>query len=244
MSKPTEKSNVVVVMAGGRGVRLKPLTDHCPKSLLKIGDKPILELIVEHLVQSGFRSLYLCVNYRAEMIEEYFRNGNKWGAEIQYIRESYPMGTAGALKLIPNSNLNEPVIVLNGDIITKINFHKLLEFHNSNRSDVTVCIRKFNFQFPYGVVSVADGKIKSLEEKPTHSYLINSGIYAFHPEIVKNLPDLGMKDMPDLIHELQLKNRVFAYQFEDYWRDIGSLEDLKNVQTDLSKSAIEQQSIR
>ena len=159
LSKPTKKDNIVVLMAGGLGSRLRPLTEECPKPMLLIGGRPLMEIILLNFIEDGFHRFYISVNYKADVIEAYFKDGSKWGVEIQYLREKEKMGTAGSLSMLPE-NINEPVIVMNSDLLTKVNFNQFLEFHKSHHSKATMAIRKYEFQVPYGAVVLNNYKIR------------------------------------------------------------------------------------
>jgi len=226
------KDNPVVLMAGGVGRRLGELTERCPKPLLKVGDKPILQTILENFVECGFHSFYFSVNYRADMIQSYFGNGDKWGVEIQYLRENSPMGTAGALGLLPDK-LVEPVIVMNGDILTKVNFENLLDFHKENRACATMCIRDYQNQIPYGVVEIEDHRLLAIHEKPIQQFFVSAGIYVFEPDIVDFLPTMGRVDMPELFHAvLQAKRETAVFPIREYWIDIGRIDDYEKAKGD------------
>ena len=187
-----ELPNVVVLMAGGRGTRLRPLTEECPKPLLSVGDKPILEHILAGFIEEGFRHFYLSVNYKAEMIAEHFGNGDRWGVRIEYLRESSPLGTAGALSLLP-ARPRHPIVVMNGDLLTKVSFASMLEFHARHGGLATMAVREYDLQIPYGVVTIDNGEVVGIEEasagrivrideKPVQRFFVNAGIYVLSPE--------------------------------------------------------------
>jgi NDP-sugar pyrophosphorylase family protein len=157
--------NVVVIMAGGQGRRLRPLTEACPKPLIKIGEKPILEIILEKFINFGFRHFFMSLNYKAEMIERHFGDGSKWGVGIRYLRERKRMGTAGSLSLLPEMP-DMPFFVMNGDLLTKVNFRHLLNFHQEHGAKATMCVREYDFQVPYGVVSAEKHRLLGVDEKP------------------------------------------------------------------------------
>lgn len=224
------RKNAVVIMAGGLGTRLRPLTNDCPKPLLKIGDKPILEIILENFIQQGFCNFYISVNYKAEMIENYFGDGNKYGVSIQYLKEKNKLGTAGALSLLPK-NIIEPIIVMNGDLLTKVNFIKLIEHHINNHADATMCVRDYRYQIPYGVVETKDWSIESLREKPTYSALVNAGIYVLNGNLLADIPQNEYFDMTDLF-ELNVSKKCnnIAFPIREYWIDVGRIEDFERAQ--------------
>ena len=177
---PTEKNNFVVLMAGGLGERLRPLTETCPKPMLKIGDKPILENILTNFIEYGFRRFFISVNHLAEVVKRYFGTGSDWGVEIHYLQEKHRLGTAGALSLLPQ-NPSEPIFVMNGDLLTKVNFSQLLDFHFEQKANATMCVREYDFQVPYGVVKIDRHTITAIEEKPVQRLFVNAGIYILEP---------------------------------------------------------------
>lgn len=226
-TKPQE--NWVVLMAGGLGTRLKPLTDDCPKPLLKVGDKPILETIIENFRDSGFYKFYLSVNYKSEMIEEYFGDGSRWGIQIKYIHEVKRMGTAGALSLLPERP-SKPIIVMNGDLLTKVNFNLLLDFHNEYKSQATMCVREFDYQIPYGVVRLDKQRLLSIEEKPVHRSFVSAGIYVLDPIALDFIPMDSFYDMPTLFERLIESNySTSVFPIREYWCDIGRLDDYEKA---------------
>lgn len=217
--------NAVVLMAGGLGTRLSPLTDDTPKPLLKVGTKPILETILESFIEHGFYNFYLSVNYKADMIMDYFGNGEKWGVHIQYIHESKRLGTAGALSLI-NDFPSEPLIVMNGDLLTKVNYSHLIDFHTDNDSAATMCVREYEFQVPYGVVKVDDHRLVSIEEKPVQRFFVSGGIYVLNPRVIELIPSDTFYDMPTLFEKLiDNQEETSVFPIREYWIDIGRMDD-------------------
>jgi UTP-glucose-1-phosphate uridylyltransferase len=196
-----KQKNPVILMAGGLGTRLRPLTELCPKPLLKIGGTPVLETILEGFIDNGFNNFYLSVNYKADMIEDYFGDGSKWGVNIKYLREDKRLGTAGSVKLLPKRP-SMPFIVMNGDLLTKVNFKRLLEFHINNHklsnAMATMCVREYTIQIPYGVIKKEGNRLVRLDEKPVQRFFVNGGIYVFEPEILDLIPDDQYFDMTDL----------------------------------------------
>lgn len=224
-----QPQNWVVLMAGGLGSRLRPLTDETPKPLLKIGNKPLLEIILENFIEQGFKKFYFSVNYKAEMVESYFGGGSRWGAEIRYLRETERMGTAGALSLLPE-RLAQPMIVMNADLLTKLNFRQLLNFHNEHKAKATMCVREYDFQVPYGVVSIENTRITAIDEKPVQRFFVNAGIYVLEPETLELIPTSRFYDMPELFAamiERQWESAVFPIR--EYWLDVGRLEDFQRA---------------
>ncbi len=225
----TIRDNIVFLMAGGLGSRLKPLTVNCPKPLLKVGGKPILESIIESFIEQGFKNFYISINYKGEMIEEHFGNGFNLGVQINYIREDKRLGTAGPLKLLPETN-TQPIIVMNGDILTKVDFRNLLDFHLSQEADATLSIREYQLEVPYGVVSIQRNKFIGIKEKPKEKFHINAGLYVINPELIKYIPENTYFDMPELFKILARENReTVIYPIREYWMDIGHMDDYERA---------------
>ena len=167
------RDNPVFLMAGGFGRRLQPLTDHTPKPLLTVGNKPILETILDQFIKSGFHDFYISTHYKAEMVRDYFGDGSNWNVSINYIHEEKPLGTAGALGLLPDDLPKVPILMMNGDLLTKVNFSELLQFHHASGGEATMCVREYDFQVPYGVITANDYKIDNIVEKPVHKFFVN-----------------------------------------------------------------------
>ncbi|MEA3512517.1 MAG: nucleotidyltransferase family protein [Campylobacterota bacterium] len=219
------KKNKVVLMAGGLGTRLQPLTNNTPKPLLKVGTKPILETIIENFASYGFKDIIISVNYKSEMIREYFKDGRDFGVNIEYVEESKRLGTAGALSLLKEYP-NEPFFVMNGDLLTNVNFSHLLDFHSFGNSMATMCVREFQYQIPYGVIETSKDKISSIVEKPTQNFFVNAGIYLLSPKVLKFIPDDEFYDMPTLFNKLIGENKnVLSFPIHEYWLDIGQHND-------------------
>jgi dTDP-glucose pyrophosphorylase/predicted transcriptional regulator len=227
--KPKVLANPVVIMAGGEGRRLRPLTESCPKPMLRVGGRPLLEIILEQCIEAGFHEFYFSVNYLKDQIKYYFLEGDRWGVKIQYLEETKPLGTAGALSLLPKK-LNEPFLVLNGDVLTKVDFSKLLRFHEEHEAAATVCVREHSVQIPYGVVKLNDLSVLSLEEKPTYNHYVNAGIYLLQPESLEFVSHGTFYDMPQLLSDLLQRNKVVrAFPIHEYWLDIGHPETLERA---------------
>ena len=226
--------NYAVIMAGGLGTRLHPLTSEVPKPLLTIGQKPVLHIIVGQLASFGFRNILISINYKAEMIETYFQSGQYFGVNINYLRESKQLGTAGALSLINDDKfLKEPVLVMNGDILTGIDFASLLEHHGKHKHDITVCVRRHEFQIPYGVVDLKGTKISNIEEKPMKEFFISAGIYIINPSLIKEIPSNTYFNMTDLIKSALKEGKVVRpFPIMEYWLDIGRLFDYEKAIVD------------
>jgi len=223
------KENIVVLMAGGLGTRLRPLTETCPKPLLKVGDKPILETILESFISQGFHKFYLSVNYCSEMIKSYFGNGEKWSVQIDYLEENQRLGTAGALSLLPKRP-ELSFLVMNGDLLTKIDFEKLLDFHASHETAATMCVRQYDYQIPYGVVRFDGITLQGIDEKPVHKFFVNAGIYALSPNALDFIPKNQFFDMPSLFHILGEQNvNTTVFPVREYWMDIGQMKDFERA---------------
>lgn len=226
------RDNPVVLMAGGLGQRLRPLTEDCPKPLLSVGGKPLLETILRQFVEHGFHRFYLSVNYRAEMVEEYFGDGSRFGVEIDYLREDEQLGTAGALGLLPEPP-REPIFVMNGDLLTRVDFPGMLDFHRDRGASATMAVRSFEMQVPYGVVEVDNHQIVNLQEKPVHQFFVNAGIYVLSPEAVSIIEKGQYLDMPRLFERLKEQGRpTAAFPIHEYWMDIGRKQDFDQANFD------------
>jgi len=229
--KENKINNSVILMAGGLGTRLHPLTKSCPKPLLKIGGTPVLETILEGFISHEFENFYISVNYKADMIEDYFGDGSKWGVNIEYLREKKRLGTAGSIKLLPQKPLS-PFIVMNGDLLTKVNFKNLLEFHTNNtklgNALATMCVREYNMQIPYGVIQQQGNKLIRLDEKPVQRFFVNGGIYVFQPDVMDLIPNDKYFDMTDLFDKMMAENlKSVIFQIREYWMDIGHKRDFE-----------------
>ena len=227
--KPQRHPNKVVLMVGGLGTRLRPLTDTTPKPLLKVGDKPIIETIMKSFSKYGFKDFILGVNYKSEMFEEYFGDGSQFGLNIEYVHEEKRLGTAGALSLM-RDKLDDDFFVMNGDLLTNVNFENLLKFHQDGNAEGTMCVREYDFQVPYGVVDVANGKIQSITEKPTHKFFVSAGIYMLSPSVLKEIPDDIFYDMPTLFEKLiDMGKNAISFPLHEYWLDIGRIEEFEKA---------------
>ena len=223
------KPNKVILMVGGLGTRLRPLTENTPKPMLDVGNKPILHTIVENFAKYGYTDIIMCVNYKSEMIKEYFGDGEKFGVKIEYILENERMGTAGALSLL-KERPKDDFFVMNGDLLTNVNFEYFHEYHKENKALASICIRKYDMQVPYGVVNVRANKVTSIEEKPVQSFFVSAGIYMFSPIVLDFIPKCKFYDMPTLFDEL-LKHDfpVHPFPIREYWLDIGRIDEYKRA---------------
>ena len=221
-----------VIMAGGFGTRLRPLTDDTPKPMLNIGGTPLLERTVGRLRKHGIRNVSLTTHYLPEKIQNHFGDGSEFGVRIKYVEEEVPLGTAGALGLLPESN--EPLLVMNGDILTGVDFQELVKFHREHEAALTVGVRQYEFKVPYGVVQAEQGIVRSLREKPKYEFLVNAGIYLLEPDVRGYIPADRRFDMTDLIGALLKDGRkVVTFPVVEYWLDIGQIEDFQRAQRDV-----------
>jgi dTDP-glucose pyrophosphorylase/CBS domain-containing protein len=221
-----------VIMAGGKGMRLRPLTEDVPKPMLSVGKRPLLELIIEQLRSAGIHQVNITTHYKPEKITEYFGDGREFGVKLNYVSEDEPLGTAGALSLIEMSQ--EPLLVINGDILTGVDFQAIRTYHEEHGADMTVAVRKYDLQVPYGVVECDGPDISSLSEKPTMSFFVNAGIYLLQPNISNFIPNDEHLDMNELIEKLlAAERRVVSFPILEYWLDIGQLGDYERAQKDI-----------
>lgn len=224
-----ECPNRMVIMAGGKGMRLRPFTENCPKPLLMVAGKPILEHIIERAKLEGFIDFVLAINYLGHMVEAYFGNGDKLGVKIDYLREAVPLGTAGALNML-NPRPQNPIVVINGDVVTDIRYNDLLDFHNRQKAAATMAVRSHEWQHPFGVVQIRGVNIVGFEEKPIARSYINAGVYVLSPNALNELEEGAPCDMPNLFERLQARGlRTVAYPMHEPWLDVGQPDDLKKA---------------
>lgn len=227
-----QRKSLAVLMAGGRGERLNPLTRTIPKPLLPVGERPLLELIIENFVSQGFQRIFISVNYKADLFKEHFGDGSAFGAQLDYLVEDRPLGTAGALSLLPEAP-DAPVIVMNGDLVTSVDFSQLLDFHIGRGAVATMGVRDYSIQVPYGVVELDGERICGLEEKPRRTFFINAGIYVLSPEAVAEIPKKQPFNMTELFAALWAQQKeVVAFPIHEYWMDIGRMEDLERARAE------------
>ena len=231
---PKQFANRVVLMAGGQGRRLRPLTDDTPKPMLPVAGKPLLEHVLEQLTAAGFIHFIITINYLADKIRAHFGNGSRWNAEIEYISEPRPLGTAGALTLLP-AGLKQPILVMNGDVLTKANFSALLDFHRQENALATVCVKRHEIQLPYGVIELPGRKLRDSSEKLTQHFLINAGLYVVEPRVISLLPKGRPSDMPQLLARAKGKRGGACFPLEEYWLDIGGINEFNRAADDFGK---------
>lgn len=224
--------NAVVIMAGGLGSRLGNLTKNCPKPMLHVRGRPILEIMLEHFLNAGFHKFYFAVNYKAKMIVDYFGDGSRYNCSIKYLHEKKRMGTAGALSLLPKQECS--FLVINADILTHMNMRCLLQQHLMKESMATMVVKKLSMQVPYGVINKDDaGKIMGISEKPEFNYCINTGIYALSPLVLSYVSPNQFVDMPDLFKNIMQQGQTaHILEIDEYWLDIGKLDDYNKAQSE------------
>ncbi|WP_417884117.1 nucleotidyltransferase family protein [Vibrio rumoiensis] len=227
--------NPVFIMAGGFGTRLRPLTDNCPKPMLKVGEKPILETVIKSFIKAGFNNFYISTHYMPEQIHQHFSDGSDLGVSISYVHEDTPLGTGGALGLLPEVIVRDlPLIMINGDVLTKVDFQRLLNFHMENDADATVCVREYDYQIPYGVINGDGNQITSMVEKPVQRFFVNAGIYVISPRVIQSVEKNQKIDMPTLLEQhMEERRKVLMFPIHEYWLDIGRMEDFKQAQVDI-----------
>lgn len=232
-SEAPKKDTRIVIMAGGLGTRLRPLTDNIPKPMLLVGGQPLLGLIIERFKKQGFYRFTLSVNYRKEIIREHFGDGSQLGVDIAYVEETQRMGTAGALSLLPEAP-DAPFVVMNGDLLTAVQFDALLQFHRDEGAVATMCVREYSMQVPYGVVETNGSKLIGVEEKPVHRHYVNAGVYLLSPQVLKHIPCDEFYDMPTLFEDLLGQDEsVSVFPIREYWMDVGRPEDLEQARMDV-----------
>lgn len=228
--------NKVVLMAGGLGSRLKDITSDIPKPMLKIGGKPILETIINQFSSSGYKNFYISVNHMSEKIIDYFENGENFNVTIDYLIENKRMGTVGCLSLIEDDNIEEPFFLMNGDILTNVDFDCMLKEHIKNQNEITIATIKRENSIPYGVIEYDGEKVTNILEKPTYEYIVSAGLYIINPNLIKEIPKDEYYDITSLFNKLLEENRkIGIYDINDYWLDIGQPEDFHKAHIDYIK---------
>ncbi len=240
VTTPSQRPNLMVIMAGGMGTRLRPHTESCPKPLIPVAGKPMLEHIIERAKLEGFSRFVLAIHYLGHMIEAHFGNGRRLGVQIDYLREQVPLGTAGALGLL-NPKPDAAFVVTNGDVITDIHYGELLDFHLRHNAAATMAVRVHEWQHPFGVVQTQGIDIVGFEEKPVARSHINAGVYALNPAALNELSANARCDMPTLCERLQLQDqRTVAYPMHEPWLDVGRPDDLRLANTNASKKRFDE----
>ena len=228
--------NLVIIMAGGKGSRLGSLTTNCPKPLLKVGGKTIIDTIINNFSHYNFNNFVISVNYFADKIKEYFENHKTKNIHINFIEEHKPLGTAGSLSLL-SKEPKSPFFLINGDILTKVNFSEMLDFHISNKAIITIGVREYEQKIPFGVLETKKIDIKSIKEKPIIKNFINGGIYILNPEVLKYIPKGEFKHITEVIEVLLEENaKVIGFPIHEYWIDVGQKNDLQKADADFEEN--------
>ena len=229
LDQPKVLSNTLVVMCGGKGQRMLPFTETCPKPMLKVGGKPILQHIIERAKHEGFQNIVLSINYLGDQIESFFASGEQFGVQITYLREEKPLGTAGSLALM-NQALDRPILVTNGDVISELRYADILDFHVQQNATATMAIKSHEWQNPFGVVDLDGLEICGFKEKPVIKSYINAGVYVLEPIVLKHLPQEEVFDMPVVFENLKTMNKkIVAYPMHELWLDVGRPSDLTDA---------------
>ena len=227
-----------VIMAGGEGTRLRPLTEDLPKPMLPVGGRPLLEHIIGGLRAASITTVNITTHYKGELIQEHFGDGSDFGVDIRYVDEQEPLGTAGGLSLVEPSN--QPMLVINGDIVTRVDLRAMRDYHIDHHADMTVGVRRHEYVVPFGVVDLDVANLTAIHEKPTHGFMINAGIYLIGPEACKIVPEHRRYDMTDLIRDAIGDGlRVVGFPVEEYWADVGQMEDYERAQAEAGASGPE-----
>ncbi len=232
LESPEESPMSAVIMAGGYGVRLRPLTEDLPKPMLPMGGRPLMELTLTRLKEAGIRRISITTHYLAQKIVDHFGDGSDFGVRITYIPEEEPLGTAGALGLMDPPP--GPVLVINGDILTQVDFSAMLDFHQDHRAEMSVAVRQYDFKVPYGVLECEGHRVCALVEKPEYSFMVNAGIYILEPSVWGLMPERSRFNMTDLIEAMMNEDRsVVSFPILEYWMDVGQPGDYRRAQDDL-----------
>jgi dTDP-glucose pyrophosphorylase len=235
LTSVTQPDTWVVLMVGGLGQRLRPLTDDTPKPMLSVGGKPLLETIIESFARQGFYKIFLSLNYKADIFQAHFGDGSRWGVSIDYLNEDRRLGTAGALALLPERP-KDPLVVMNGDVLTSVDFRHLLDFHDQHAADATMCVREYSFQVPYGVAEIENHRLRGISEKPKHQFFVNAGIYVLAPAALDLIPADETCDMPSLFETLIAGGGAASvFPIREYWLDVGRFDDLEQAQGDYAR---------
>jgi dTDP-glucose pyrophosphorylase/predicted transcriptional regulator len=233
----SKRDNDVVFMAGGFGKRLMPLTANMPKPMLPIAGRPILEHALVGLAEQGFHRFHLAINYLGDMVEQHFGDGSRWGVSISYLRETQPLGTAGALSLMPERP-EKPFLVMNGDILTKLNFLQLMDAHEAAGCNATMCVRHYDHQIPFGVTRIDGDRLVQIEEKPTMRHFVSAGIYVVEPRALDRVPQDQFLDMPQLLSGFISEGKgVQVFPITEYWLDVGRHDDMQRAIGDFGGAA-------
>lgn len=227
----SRRKNPVFIMAGGFGSRLLPLTKECPKPMLEINKKPILHSIIDGFIKSGFSNFYISTHFLANVITDYFGDGKQFGVSIKYVHEETPLGTGGALALLPKDLPDLPLIMINGDVVTDLDYEGLIRYHESSDCEATICVREFTYKVPFGVIKTDErNRVVDMVEKPEHKSLINAGIYVINPSIIKSVESNVYTDMPTALTSCKEKGlSLQVFPIYENWLDVGQHADLEKA---------------
>ena len=228
------RNNSVVIMAGGMGLRLRPLTENTPKPMIPVGGKPMVQHTIEALRAEGFVNFILAINYLGDQIEAHFGDGSGLGVRITYVKEEQPLGTGGALSLLEGA-FTSPIVVINGDVLLSARLTEMLNYHHSHSADITVGVKVLDTQIPFGVIELEGNHIVAIQEKPVYRDFINAGVYVLEPGVVRSVAPSVRLDMPDLVVGWLGRRKVFAYPMHESWRDLGHMEDLESARQDYER---------
>ena len=227
-----------VVMAGGKGSRLHPLTEELPKPMLPVGDRPLMEIIIEQLREVGIHRVNVTTHHQPEKISDHFGDGRRFGVELTYVAEERPLGTAGALGLMKPPE--ETTLVINGDILTQVDFRAMLAFHREHQADLTLAVRRYDLEVPYGVVECEGQAVRRISEKPALGFFVNAGIYLLEPSVYRYIPGGERFDMPDLVQRLlEARRPVVSFPIREYWLDIGERAQYEQAQAEIKQWSAE-----
>ena len=228
------RANTVVIMAGGMGLRLRPLTENTPKPMIPLGGKPMVQHTIESLRAEGFVNFVLAINYLGDQIEGHFGDGSDLGVRITYVKEEQPLGTGGALSLLEGA-FTSPIVLINGDVLVSARLTEMLSYHQAHSADITVGVKVLDTQIPFGVIELEGNHIVAMQEKPVYRDFVNAGVYVLEPEVVRSVAPAVRLDMPDLVGEWLGRQKVFAYPMHESWRDLGDIEDLERARRDFDR---------
>jgi dTDP-glucose pyrophosphorylase len=229
--RTASRSVSAVLMAGGYGARLRPLTNEIPKPMLPLGDKPLVEHTIDSLRKFGIQRVYMATHYKPEVFSDHFGDGRAFGVQIDYIHEDQPRGTAGVLAALPPGD--DPLLVINGDIVTDVSYEAMLQFHQETGAEMTVGIRRYEFSVPYGVMEMNGSDVLAVKEKPTHRFFVNAGVYLLERSAAQQVPPDSSFDMPQLIETLvSMNKKVIGFPISEYWLDIGRISDYEKARSD------------
>lgn len=228
----------VVILAGGKGTRLKPYTITLPKPLVPLGNKSVMEILLENLKNQGFKDITVSVGYHADLIKSYFNNGSKFGVNLTYIEEKEPLSTAGPLKLLKNNEITDPIIIINGDTVTSLNLNELIDAHKKSGAAMTVVVKKVKNLINFGVIDIdSNNMITDYREKPSNDHIVSIGIYVVDPKVLDHIATGEKIGMPDLVLRLiKNGNKVHAFATEKEWFDFGRPEDYERALDTIEKA--------